>query len=150
MGRKSQNMFKKKSSDSLKGENFLKKSFTNLRRSLSKECIGKSKNRLYEKEKNLSSKNLSLEKNSEAKGRTGVSKQNMQNYLVSQVLFDGKEDVRTSRMHLQNKSRPIVEEEEDDKSRHKEEENKRKELEMIKREEEVRKQIQEELNRIKK
>jgi len=65
--RRSQNMFKKKSSDSLKGENFIKKSLTNLRRSLSKECIGKSKNRLYEKDRNLSSKNLSSEKNSEIK-----------------------------------------------------------------------------------
>merc|ERR1712226_1665945 len=145
----SQALFKKKSNDSLKGENFLKKSFSNLRRSLSKECIGKSKNQLYDKEKNLSSKNLSSDRGTGDK-TGGLSKQKMQNYLVSQVLFDGKEDVRTSRMQLQNKSRAIIEEEEETKARHVEEENKRKELAMMKREEEMKKQIQEELNRIKK
>merc|ERR1712228_1104627 len=136
--KKSQSLFRKKSTDSLKGENFLQKSFSNLRRSLSKEHVRQSKAHLYDKEKNLSSKNLS-------QGNTNgnsVSKQKMQNYLVSQVLFDGKEDVRTSRMQLQSKAAAIQEE--------KDEENKRKELAMIERENEMKRQIEEELNRIKK
>ena len=147
--RKSQSLFKKKSSDSLKGENFLQKSFTNLRRSLSKEHVRQSKAHLYDKEKNLSSKNLS-QGNSNG---SSVSKQKMQNYLVSQVLFDGKEDVRTSRMQLQSRAAAIQEEKEREKKAEEariEEENKRKELAMIKRENEMKRQIEEELNRIKK
>ena len=147
--KKSQSLFRKKSTDSLKGENFLQKSFSNLRRSLSKEHVRQSKAHLYDKEKNLSSKNLS-------QGNTNgnsVSKQKMQNYLVSQVLFDGKEDVRTSRMQLQSKAAAIQEEKEKEKraeEARKDEENKRKELAMIERENEMKRQIEEELNRIKK
>ena len=165
--RKSQSLFKKKSSDSLKGENLLQKSFTNLRRSLSKEQVRQSKAHLYDKEKNLSSKNLSQQGNSSS---SSVSKQKMQNYLVSQVLFDGKEDVRTSRMQLQSRAAAIQEEKEREKKAIQfnlnpisislfcfqaeaariEEENKRKELAMIERENEMKRQIEEELNRIKK
>ena len=157
--KKSQNMFK--SNDSLKGDNHLQKSFSNLRRSLSKEAIGRSKPHLYDKERNLSSKNLSQEKTGEM---SSVSKQKMQNYLVSQVLFDGKEDVKTSRMHLQNRSHAIQEEDskahrleaqlreaerqeaETAEAKRIEDENKRKELAMIERENEVKRQIQEELD----
>merc|ERR1711962_640156 len=64
-----------------------------------------------------------------------VSRKDMQNYLISQVLFDGKETVASSRNNL-------------DQSR-KDEENKRKEIEMINREREVKKQIEVELRKIK-
>ena len=147
--KKSQSLFRKKSTDSLKGENFLQKSLSNLRRSLSKEHVRQSKAHLYDKETNLSSKNLS-QGNSNG---NPVSKQKMQNYLVSQVLFDGKEDVRTSRMQLQSRAAAIQEEKEREKKAEEarmEEENKRKELAMIERENQMKRQIEEELNRIKK
>merc|ERR1712130_1012403 len=101
------------------------------------EHVRQSKAHLYDKETNLSSKNLSQGGSSNG---NSVSKQKMQNYLVSQVLFDGKEDVRTSRMQLQSRAAAIQEEEE----------NKRKELAMIERENQMKRQIEEELNRIKK
>ena len=145
--KKSQNLSKKKSNDSLQGESFLQKSLTSLRRSLSKDHIKHSKSHLYDKDKNLSSKNLSHGKPSDDKT---VSKQKMQNYFVSQVLFDGKEDVRTSRMHLQNKA-PTIAEETESKAMalELEKENKRKELAMLQRENDMRKQVEEELSRIK-
>merc|ERR1712130_744941 len=148
--KKSQSLFKKKSTDSLKGENFFKNSLSNLRRSLSKEHVRQSKAHLYDKETNLSSKNLSQGGSSNG---NPVSKQKMQNYLVSQVLFDGKEDVRTSRMQLQSRAAAIQEEKEREKRAEEariEEENKRKELAMIERENQMKRQIEEELNRIKK
>merc|ERR1712181_46795 len=113
------------------------------------EHVRQSKAHLYDKETNLSSKNLS-QGNSNG---NPVSKQKMQNYLVSQVLFDGKEDVRTSRMQLQSRAAAIQEEKEREKRAEEariEEENKRKELAMIERENQMKRQIEEELNRIKK
>ena len=95
-------------------ESLLKKSIEKLKRS--KENIQKSKTCIH----------VSTDKS------CGVSKKNMQNYLISQVLFDGDEEVSSSRLRLQER------------------ENKQKELEMIKRELEVKKQIEEELRKIKK
>eukprot|EP00092_Neocalanus_flemingeri_P039775 GFUD01043315.1.p1 GENE.GFUD01043315.1~~GFUD01043315.1.p1 ORF type:complete len:2211 (+),score=819.60 GFUD01043315.1:247-6879(+) len=143
--RKSQNILKKLSTDSLKktSRENLNRSFTKLQKSLSRECLNGSKQGLYDKDKNLSSQNINFGK--KQSDSHPANRQQMQNYLISQVLFDGKEDVKSSRMHMANKPSVIHEEEDTEK----EEENKRKEIEMIKREMEMKKQIKAELNRIK-
>ena len=75
---------------------------------------------------------------------TEVNQQHMQDYLISQVLFDGKEDVKSSRMALTHKQKV-----EDEKIK-KEEENKKKEMEMIRKEHELKKKIEVEMAEIKK
>merc|ERR1712154_367028 len=67
-----------------------------------------------------------------------VNKQQMQDYLISQVLFDGKEDVKSSRMALTHKQK-LEDEEKAVKERLQEKENKRKEIEMVNKEYELRK-----------
>ena len=69
------------------------------------------------------------------------NKQQMQDYLISQVLFDGKEDVRSSRMTTANKG--------DGDAKRVEEEHKQKEIEMVNREYELRKKIEQEMAEIK-
>merc|ERR1712111_151683 len=65
----------------------------------------------------------------------------MQDYLISQVLFDGKEDVRSSKMTTANKG--------DGDAKRVEEEHKQKEIEMVNREYELRKKIEQEMAEIK-
>merc|ERR1712106_266933 len=143
--RKFQNLLKKMSNDSLKKASTekLNKSSNQLCRSLSRDGVNKSKQTLHDKDKNLSGHNFN--KRSQQNENNPANRQQMQNYLISQVLFDGKEDVRSSRMHMAHKPSVIIEEVDTEK----EEENKRKEREMIKREMEMKRQIKEELNRIK-
>ena len=112
-------MAKRKSRDSL-----FKFSTERLRQS--REQIKCSKDSLR---KSRTCVNMSGEKSS------AVSKKSMQNYLISQVLFDGEEQVDTLK-HIKEKE--------------KEEENKRKEMAMIEREQEVKRQIKAELLNIKK
>merc|ERR1712228_309138 len=94
---------------------------------------------LYDKGRNLSSQNVSQGLSSN--GNSSVNRQQMQNYLISQVLFDGKEDVRTSRMHMAHKPCAILEDDFAETC----EENKKKEEEKKER----KKQIKEELRKIK-
>ena len=71
----------------------------------------------------------------------------MQDYLISQVLFDGKEDVKSSRMAMTRNQKL---EEQKIKEMIQEEENKKKEIEMARKEYELKKQIEIEMAEIKK
>ena len=138
--KKSQNLVKKRSRELIKKASLenINRSFTKLTKSKSKEFENRSQSKT-----NMNSSSTTLNTK-----ETNVNKKQMQNYLISQVLFDGKEDVRTSRMIATAK--PIDElQEDEDQNRKKEEENKIKELEMVKKEQEMKRQIQEELNKIK-
>ena len=68
------------------------------------------------------------------KSQVPVTKKDMQNYLISQVIFDRQENLNTSRHNLE---------------KIKEEENKKKEIARMEKEQEVKRQIEEELRRIK-
>ena len=134
--KKSQTILKKMSNESLKNSSFdkINRSFTKLRKSLSRECL-------------RSKPNIDAGK----KDKVIPNKHEMQSYLISQVLFDGKEDVRSSRMAVIQRNTVINEEEEIRmKEREIEEENKRKEKEMIQREYELKKKIEAELAEIRK
>ena len=103
-----------------------------MRKSLSRECL-------------RSKPNIDAGK----KDKVIPNKHEMQSYLISQVLFDGKEDVRSSRMAVIQRNTVINEEEEIRmKEREIEEENRRKEREMAQREYELKKKIEAELAEI--
>ena len=126
------------STESLKNSSVdkLNRSFTKLRKSVSRECI-RSRPSI----------------DSSQKDKVAPNKQTMQSYLISQVLFDGKEDVRSSRMAVIQKTRETVINEEEEirmKEREIEEENRRKEREMAQREYELKKKIEAELAEIRK
>ena len=134
--KKSQTLLKKMSTDSLKNSSLdkINRSFTKLRKSVSRECI-------------RSKPGIDCSK----KDKVAPNKQEMQSYLISQVLFDGKEDVRSSRMAVKQKTRENIISEEEEirmKEREIEEENRRKEREMIQKEYELKKKIEAELAEI--
>merc|ERR1712228_780464 len=135
--RRSRNILKKISNESLKRTSYdnINKSLSNIQKSSSREHLTKTKSKsgLYDKGRNLSSQNVSQGLSSN--GNSSVNRQQMQNYLISQVLFDGKDDVRTSRMHIHPKTSTIPEENENTLfSKKSEEENRRKEQEAAKQE----------------
>merc|ERR1712228_44636 len=109
--RRSRNILKKISNESLKRASYdnINKSLSNIQKSSSREHLTKTKSKsgLYDKGRNLSSQNVSQGLSSN--GNSSVNRQQMQNYLISQVIFDGKEDVRTSRMHMAHKPCAILE-----------------------------------------
>merc|ERR1712032_245773 len=129
--RKSQNLLKKLSTESLKKSFQSKGSKINLGKNSSQDGL----------RSNNQQENLSLPFSTE------VNKQQMQDYLISQVLFDGKEDVKSSRMSLTHKQKI-----EDEKMKKiiQEEENKKKEMEMVRKEYELKKKIEVEMAEIKK
>ena len=106
-----------------KKKKLLKKSKASLSRSkqllskLSQENIKRSQNLLkkistesLKKSKVKGSKiNISRQKvnHIESQDNKSVNKQQMQDYLISQVLFDGKEDVRSSKMSLDQKNKNV-------------------------------------------
>ena len=134
--KKSQTLLKKMSNDSLKNSSMdkINRSFTKLRKSLSRECI-----------------RTKLSDDVSKKDKVIPNKREMQSYLISQVLFDGKEDVKSSRIIQRDKENTIHEHEEIKmKEREIEEENRRKEKEMIQREYEMKRRIEAELAEIRK
>ena len=136
-----------------KKKKLLKKSKASLSRSkqllskLSQENIKRSQNLLkkistesLKKSKVKGSKiNISRQKvnHIESQDNKSVNKQQMQDYLISQVLFDGKEDVRSSKMSLDQKNK-------------KAEEDKQKEIDLINREYELKKRIEAEMQEMRK
>ena len=134
--KKSQTLLKKMSNDSLKNSSLdkINRSFTKLRKSLSRECI-----------------RTKLSDDVSKKDKVIPNKREMQSYLISQVLFDGKEDVKSSRIIQRDKENTIHEHEEIKmKEREIEEENRRKEREMIQKEYEMKRRIEAELAEIRK
>ena len=118
-----------------KSKNLLKKSKQNIfnqngsKSSLLKQSIEKLKK---SRDCIRRSKTCLINNNKTCENKSAVSKKDMQTYLISQVLFDDdKEEVSTSRLKI------------------KEKENKEKEIEMLRREAEVKKKIEEELRKIK-
>ena len=112
----------------------LKSSRSKLAQKCSKESINKkSVEKLCASRNSLRRSKTCLNTNL-AKSHGAVSKKDMQNYLISQVIFDRQENIQSSRNNLE---------------KIKEEENKQKELDRIHREQNIKKQVQEELKRIK-
>ena len=129
-----------------KAPELLKKSKQNLLR-LSKENIRKSQSLFKKLSKQSLRRSCSREKNSrinskaslleeESVANTTIKKQ-MQNYLISQVLFDGKEDVKSSKLRIDKQAKC-----KDNKNW--------QEKERLQRENEIKKQVKEQLASIKK
>ena len=136
MIRRSRQMLNRMSKENLKGSPALqrKKSRENMLK-ISVEKIKQSRERIKASRDNLRKSKTCI--NNAVHGSGPVSRKEMQNFLISQVLFDGEEAVSSASRHRL------------DQQRIQEEENKRKELEMIRREQEVKKQIEEQLRKIK-
>ena len=136
MMRRSRQMLNRMSKENLKGSPALnrKQSKENMLR-ISMDKIRQSKERIKASRDNIRRSRTCINNTVDASGP--VSRKDMQNYLISQVLFDGEEAVSSSSRHRL------------DQQKKQEEENKKKEMEMIRREQEVKKQIEEQLKKIK-